>query len=59
MSGPVNLNKARKASGKIKKRQQADENAVKFGHNKGERMAVSSRIDKARAVLDQHRIEDE
>ena len=59
MSAPVNLNKARKARMKVKKRQQSDENAVKFGLSKAERILDASRNAKAKAALDQHRRDDE
>jgi hypothetical protein len=37
MSKIVNLNKARKARERVKKRAQADENAVKFGLTKSQK----------------------
>ncbi|MGK7652803.1 DUF4169 family protein [Roseovarius sp. B08] len=59
MSEIVNLNRFRKARNRIKKRAQADENAVKFGLSKSERMLDESRAEKAREVLRQHRLDEE
>ena len=59
MSKPINLNKARKSRDKVKKRRQADENAVKFGRTKAERDLEATRKSKAEAALDNHRIDDE
>ena len=55
MAQPINLNKARKARDRVKKRAQADENAVKFGRTKAERQAEKARAAKARAALDSHK----
>ncbi|KNG95438.1 DUF4169 family protein [Pseudaestuariivita atlantica] len=56
MSGtPINLNRARKARDKVKKRAQADENAVKFGRTKAEKSKDTAERDKATRKLDQHR----
>lgn len=55
----VNLNKARKARAKIEARQTADENAIKFGRNKSERIAIAAQSEKMRAKLDQLKFEDE
>ncbi len=59
MTTPINLNKARKARQSVKNRKQADENAVKFGRSKAERILDATRNDKARAAIDRHRFEDE
>lgn len=59
MSAPVNFNKARKARGKLKKRQQANENASKFGRNKAEISLETQRNEKAQAALELHRIDTE
>ncbi|MGK7754913.1 MULTISPECIES: DUF4169 family protein [unclassified Roseovarius] len=59
MSEIVNLNRFRKARNRIKKRAEADENAVKFGLSKSERMLDESRAEKAREVLRQHRLDEE
>lgn len=55
MSKPVNLGAARKTRARMKKRAEADENAVKFGRTKAERALEKARADKARATLDAHR----
>lgn len=59
MNQPINLNKIRKAVDKVKKRQQADENAVKFGRTKAARVLDATLNDKARASLDRHKFDDE
>jgi hypothetical protein len=59
MVQPINLNKIRKATERAKKRQRADENAVKFGRNKAERVLLAAQSDKMRQRLDQHRFEDD
>ncbi|MGZ9810544.1 DUF4169 family protein [Pseudoroseicyclus sp. H15] len=57
MSQPVSLSKARKAKAKADKRRQADENAVKFGRTKAERLADEARSAKEAARLDGHKRE--
>ena len=52
MADIVNLNQARKARDKVRKRRQADENAVKFGRTKAEKKLEQTRADKARRDLD-------
>ena len=59
MSDIVNLNRFRKAKERVKKRTQADENAVKFGRSKADREIDEARAKKARDALRQHRLEDE
>ncbi len=56
---PINLNKARKARNKLKKRQEADENAVTFGRTKAQRILEATQNERVRKALDRHRIEDE
>jgi len=56
---PISLNKVRKAVEKVKKRQQAEENTVKFGRSKAERVLNATLNDKARAALDRHEFESE
>ncbi|WP_375690549.1 DUF4169 family protein [Pseudooceanicola sp. LIPI14-2-Ac024] len=51
----VNLNRARKQQDRVKKRAQADENAVKFGRTKAEKQADTARADKAARELDGHK----
>lgn len=52
MAEIVNLARARKAAAKQADRQQAAENAVKFGRNKAERAFEQARADKAKRELD-------
>ncbi|MEJ6398834.1 DUF4169 family protein [Yoonia sp. 208BN28-4] len=55
----VNLNKARKTRDKVKSKQQADENAVKFGRTKAERVLEATRSEQANSRLAQLKFEDE
>ena len=59
MSRPVNLNQARKDRDRAQKKQQADENAVKFGRTKAQRLLEAAREDQMRARLDALKFEDE
>jgi len=59
MNQPINLNKIRKAVDKVKKRQQANENTVKFGQTKAERILSATLNDKARRTLDSHQFEED
>ncbi|WP_421704330.1 DUF4169 family protein [Aliiroseovarius sp.] len=54
MAKVVNLNKARKARDRVKKRAQADENAVKFGLTKAEKNLNKTRAEKSARDLDGH-----
>ena len=54
---PVNLNKARKARAKVKKRAQADENAAKFGQTKADKARDAAEVVSFNAKLDQHKRE--
>lgn len=56
---PVNLNQVRKARARAEAKAQADANAAKFGRSKAERLAEALRQQKAREMLDRHRIEPE
>lgn len=56
---PVNLNKFRKTRERVEKRALADANAVKFGQTKAQRVLDASRNEKARAMLDRHKMDDE
>lgn len=55
MATPINLNKARKAKAKRNARQEADENAVKFGRSNAEKARDKTEQDAATRKLDQHR----
>ena len=52
MAEIVNLRAARKAAVRQANRQQADENAAKFGRTKAERSLEAARAEKARRDLD-------
>lgn len=56
MSKIVNLSRARKDRTRMKKRQEADENAAKFGRTKAERVAQAARDEQARRLLDGHQL---
>lgn len=57
MSNVINLNRARKAKTRDNKRQQADENAVKFGRTKAQKDLEKKRADKSVRDLDGHKSE--
>ncbi len=54
MAKLVNLNKARKTRDRVKKRAQADENAVKFGLTKAQKDLNKTRAEKSARDLDGH-----
>ena len=58
-SRPVNLNQARKARTRAEEKRLADENAVRFGRTKAERLLEAARNEQARSRLDQLKFEDE
>lgn len=55
----VNLNKVRKDRARAEAKQRADENAVKFGRTKAQRLFETARSDKARAHLDGAKFDDD
>jgi hypothetical protein len=55
----VSLSRARKVRDRLKKRAQADANAVKFGLTKAERALEDQTAEKARRDLDGHRKDPE
>jgi hypothetical protein len=55
---PINLNKARKARTKVKKRAEADENAVFFGLSKAQRDAARAEAARSAARHAGHRRDD-
>ena len=55
----VNLNKVRKARELADKKRQADENAVKFGRTKAERVLDAARNEITSKRLSQMKFEDE
>lgn len=54
---PINLNKARKARDRVKKRAQADKNAVKFGRSKADKTRDAAEVASISAKLDAHKRE--
>ncbi|PIE15734.1 MAG: DUF4169 domain-containing protein [Rhodobacterales bacterium] len=59
MSQPINLNRARKSRARDEKRKIADQNAVRFGRSKSQRVLEAVRSEKARRMLDQHHLDEE
>lgn len=59
MAEITNLRQFRKDAGRMKKRAQGDENATKFGRTKAQKILEATQSEKARKMLDQHRIEGE
>lgn len=59
MSEIVNLNKVRKDRERTAKKQEADQNARRFGRTKAERLAEAAREEKVRRHLDHLKFEDE
>jgi hypothetical protein len=57
--GPINLNRYRKERAKADAKLRADANAAKHGRTKAERLLDAARTEKARDMLDRHKIEDE
>ncbi|WP_172294416.1 DUF4169 family protein [Pseudoruegeria sp. HB172150] len=55
----INLNRARKQRDRTAKRTQADENAVKFGRSKAQKVLEATQNTKARTKLDGHQFESE
>ena len=55
---PVNLSRFRKEKAREEAKARADANAAKFGRSKAERVLQATRAEKARKMLDAHRIED-
>lgn len=55
----VNLNKVRKAKTKAEAKAQADENAVRFGRTKAERLREVTLASQSKTRLDQLQFEDE
>jgi hypothetical protein len=57
MSGPINLNKARKARAKAAKEAEAAANRVKHGRTKAEKLAAEAEAQRAARRLDDSRRE--
>ncbi|WP_120635379.1 DUF4169 family protein [Ruegeria sp. EL01] len=58
MGKPVSLNRYRKEKVRAEKKARADENAVKFGRSKPEKMIVKLQQDKTRRDLDNHELDE-
>ena len=58
MGDVVNLNRFRKRTAKQTAAKEADANRARFGRNKSERASEQQRRDRARSMLDQHRLDD-
>ena len=54
---PVNLNKARKAKDRSEKRAKADENAVKFGMTKAQKLKDKAQGEMDTSRLDAHKLD--
>lgn len=59
MSAPINLNKVRKARDRAAEKTRADENAIKHGRTKAERVLDATREHQAAKRLDQLKFEDD
>lgn len=59
MAEPVNLNRFRKQKARAENKARADENAVKFGRTKAEKLKERALAEKAEKTLDAHRREDD
>lgn len=55
----VNLNKARKARDKTAAKRTAEANRLTFGRTRAERDATKAERERASAMLDGHKLEDE
>ena len=54
----VNLNAVRKARDRAEEKRQADENAVRHGRTKAQRLLEAAQSDQARRALDQAKFEE-
>ena len=59
MTEIINLNKIRKDRERTVKKTEADQNALRHGRTKAERLAEAARDARARVRLDQLKFEDE
>jgi hypothetical protein len=57
--GPVNLNRVRKQKARAADKARADENSARFGRTKAQKALERAQADKARAMLDQHRRDED
>ena len=56
---PINLNQARKAKTRADAKAKADENAVRFGRTKAQKVLEATRTEQANARLSQLKFEDD
>lgn len=56
---PVNLNRVRKQKARAADKARANQNAARFGRTKAQKALEQAQADKARAVLDQHRRDED
>jgi len=54
---PVNLNQFRKDKARAEDKARADENAVKYGRTKAQKLREAAKMEQARKNLDQHEFE--
>lgn len=58
MGDVVNLNRFRKRTAKETAAKEAEANRARFGRNKSERASEQQQRERARSLLDQHRLDD-
>ncbi|WP_170324844.1 DUF4169 family protein [Ruegeria arenilitoris] len=58
MGKPVNLNRYRKEKARAEKKARADQNAVKFGRSKAEKIEDKFHQDKQRRDIDNHELDE-
>ncbi len=56
---PINLNKVRKANARAEAKARADENAIRFGRTKAEKVLDATRAEQASNRLAQLKFDDE
>lgn len=56
---PINLNQARKTRARADAKAKADQNAVRFGRTKAERLLDAAKVQQANDRLSQLKFEDE
>ena len=59
MAEIVNLHRVRKRAARTKQQDEAQANRGKFGRTRSERMRDEQQTARAKATLDQHRLDDE
>jgi hypothetical protein len=58
MGDVVNLNRFKKRAAKQTAAKEADANRARFGRNKAERASERQQRERAKSLLDQHRLDD-